>query len=1039
VAEKVGEIYYDVTLDLDQMIKDQRRAQQNLNKTADSLQRLAPIAAAAKAALSGLAVMKIIDMADEWGQYASRIKQATKSTEEYAQVQERMLQSANQTFRSINETRESFIQLSPVLREMGLSLGQSIDVIDTFSGLLVVNAASTEKAKGAQDALAKSLQKGKIDADAWMSIYSTLDSVVDIIAESSGKSAEEIRKLGAEGKLGIDVFVNALSDGAPKVAKQMAEMPTTVRDAIQSVTNGLQEYIGWSNEAHGITATIAGVVKTLGENFSTLADVALLAVTAGLARYVGGMTAAAVATAAKTAAARSAAIAELALAEAEVAQTAAALAKVRALSAMTANTAQVTAATLALEVAEKRLAAAQAVAVASSTALGAALKGILGFLGGPVGIAVMAALAAASCISLGDSAAKAVPKVDELTASMDKLTSAQLENQRNKAADAIGQLTQKAREANAAVTALERDQAALNKQFQAGRGGIDAEGLDNVNRSLTEARANADAATKELQEMINADYKLAAAQKQRSTAANSGARVTRSDPEVQKRLAAMREEGELAKLTGVARARLQAIQKLGSNATAEERAEAERLATSIYNLEQAQKKLNETAKAGKFDSKSYLLGLRADATEAGIAKIDADEREALSKHKKLLDERKLTDQEYEEGATSIRQKAAQSRAEIARREAADALMVANAELAARRQLQVEIARQDADIAGASMGDRAREEMEQRLQLVQQFAQRAQQIEDQRRTALAQADEKDRARIGKMYDEVLRIEEGYQSKSLAAYDEYVLRKRSTDEDWMNGASRAWQNYAEQARDAASQAQSLFEKGFQGMEDALVSFAMTGKADFKSLAESIIADLVRIQIRASMEQLLGGSNGGGGGGLFGTLLSGVSSFLGASSAGTSASSSAYSLTTASNYRGGGQGLSFGGMRERGGDVSAGKMYEVNERGVPELLTVGNKQLLMMAGQSGSVTPLGGMEVASVPSPEGRGGGASGVNVQVQIEVNNHSGGEVKQRQETQTLPNGDVLKRFVLDIVGDSFASGTGAPYKGAKQRFGLTDS
>ncbi len=1038
MAEKVGEIYYDVTLDLDQMIKDQRRAQQNLNKTADSLQRLAPIAAAAKAALSGLAVMKIIDMADEWGQYSSRIKQATKSTEEYALVQERMLQSANQTFRSINETRESFIQLSPVLREMGLSLGQSIDVIDTFSGLLVVNAASTEKAKGAQDALAKSLQKGKIDADAWMGIYSTLDSVVDIIAESSGKSAEEIRKLGAEGKLGIDLFVNALSDGAPKVAKQMAEMPTTVRDALQSVTNGLQEYIGWSNEAHGITATIAGVVKALGENFNTLADVALLAVTAGLARYVGGMTAAAVATAAKALAARSAAAAELVLAQAQVAETAASLAQAKALQGVAISHAQVTALAVAHEAANKRLAAAQAMAVASSTALGAALKGVLGFLGGPVGIAVMAALAAASFISLGDGAAKAIPKVDELTASMDKLTAAQLENQRNKAADAIGQLTQKAREANAAVTALERDQAALNKQFQAGRGGIDTKGLDNVNRSLTEARANADAATKELQEMINADYKLAEAQKQRSTAGNSGARVTRSDPEVQKRLAAMREEEELAKLTGVARARLQAIQKLGSNATAEERAEAERLATSIYNLEQAQKKLNETAKAGKFDSKSYLLGLRADATEAGLAKIDADEREALSKHKKLLDERKLTEKEYEEGATSIRQKAAQSRAEIARREAADALMVTNAELAARRQLQAEIARQDADVAGASMGDRAREEMDQRLQLVQQFAQRAQQIEDQRRTALAQADEKDRARIGKLYDDVLRIEQDYQGKSLAAYDEYVLRKRSADEDWSNGASRAWANYVEQSRDAASQAQSLTEKAFQGMEDALVSFAMTGKADFKSLAESIIADLVRIQIRASMVQMFGGANGSGGG-LFGTLLSGVSSFFGASSAGTSASSSAYSLTTASNYSGGGQGLSFGGMRERGGDVSAGKMYEVNERGVPELLTVGNKQLLMMAGQSGSVTPLGGMEVARVPSPEGRGGGASGVNVQVQIEVNNHSGGEVKQRQETQTLPNGDVLKKFVLDIVGDSFASGSGAPYKGAKQRFGLKDS
>ena len=62
MAEKVGEIYYDVTLELDQMIKDQRRAQQSLDKTSDSLQKLSPIAAAAKAALSGLAVMKVIDI-----------------------------------------------------------------------------------------------------------------------------------------------------------------------------------------------------------------------------------------------------------------------------------------------------------------------------------------------------------------------------------------------------------------------------------------------------------------------------------------------------------------------------------------------------------------------------------------------------------------------------------------------------------------------------------------------------------------------------------------------------------------------------------------------------------------------------------------------------------------------------------------------------------------------------------------------------------------------------------------------------------------
>lgn len=48
-----------------------------------------------------------------------------------------------------------------------------------------------------------------------------------------------------------------------------------------------------------------------------------------------------------------------------------------------------------------------------------------------------------------------------------------------------------------------------------------------------------------------------------------------------------------------------------------------------------------------------------------------------------------------------------------------------------------------------------------------------------------------------------------------------------------------------------------------------------------------------------------------------------------------------------------------RAFGGGVSAGKMYEVNELGMPELLTFGGKQMLMMPENgNGYVTPLGGV---------------------------------------------------------------------------------
>jgi hypothetical protein len=60
------------------------------------------------------------------------------------------------------------------------------------------------------------------------------------------------------------------------------------------------------------------------------------------------------------------------------------------------------------------------------------------------------------------------------------------------------------------------------------------------------------------------------------------------------------------------------------------------------------------------------------------------------------------------------------------------------------------------------------------------------------------------------------------------------------------------------------------------------------------------------------------------------------------------------------------SFGGGRARGGPVAAGTMYEVNEE-VPELLTMGNRQFLMMGQQGGHVAPLDDAKGGTMAAPE------------------------------------------------------------------------
>ncbi|WP_432593425.1 phage tail tape measure protein [Stenotrophomonas maltophilia] len=94
------------------------------------------------------------------------------------------------------------------------------------------------------------------------------------------------------------------------------------------------------------------------------------------------------------------------------------------------------------------------------------------------------------------------------------------------------------------------------------------------------------------------------------------------------------------------------------------------------------------------------------------------------------------------------------------------------------------------------------------------------------------------------DEQLQLEMDYQARRLAAMG-----------DWRNGTRAAFEDYATEANNAAGQAHSALTNAFQGAEDALVQFAMTGKLSFRDLANSIIADLARIAAKQAIVGIAG----------------------------------------------------------------------------------------------------------------------------------------------------------------------------------------
>lgn len=89
----------------------------------------------------------------------------------------------------------------------------------------------------------------------------------------------------------------------------------------------------------------------------------------------------------------------------------------------------------------------------------------------------------------------------------------------------------------------------------------------------------------------------------------------------------------------------------------------------------------------------------------------------------------------------------------------------------------------------------------------------------------------------------------------------------DKSWVAGMKEAWDEYSKSALNSFEQAKGFAANSLQTIEDSLVEMATTGKTSFEDMAKSILADLLRIQIRAMLvKSIMAFTSGGGGAALF-----------------------------------------------------------------------------------------------------------------------------------------------------------------------------
>lgn len=431
----VGEIVYQVQMDVQQLLTSQRQLEQRLNRmdssfnrtsqsvnnTERSMQSLSKVAAS----LAGyLSASMVASYAEAWAVLNNKLSNSVRTSESLIDVTQRVFDITQATRSSLDATATLYARLERGTREYNTSAADLAKLTTIINQGFIVSGATATEAENAIIQLSQGIASGVLRGEEFNSVAEQGSRLMVALADSMGVGIGQLRKMAAEGKLTTDVVVKGLLSQGDAIGKEFAKTTRTMSQAFQEAGNNLTKFLGENTTIKSTVSAFSDAVITVSKNLDELSSVLTVIAAVVGSRYVAALAMATKSKVMMAAASRQESVATLQSARASeyaanmsVRKAQADLASARSAVALAQAEYNVAKGTLAEAtaldnlIAKKSLASkaaitltqatqAQTAAMANSTAAARAaslsmglLRGAMGMLGGPAGVAMLAGAA----------------------------------------------------------------------------------------------------------------------------------------------------------------------------------------------------------------------------------------------------------------------------------------------------------------------------------------------------------------------------------------------------------------------------------------------------------------------------------------------------------------------------------------------------------------------------------------------------------------------------------------------------------------------
>ncbi|MDM1611550.1 tape measure protein [Escherichia coli] len=279
MAEKAGEIYYDIEANVAGLIQAQKQVNKRLDQmegkfdsTSQSIGRfegaLNKVGVAIAAAFTIDAAKKLIAIGDEMATLQARITRLSPSIDTAKETMSALSAIASQTGNSLSETERLWESLTTALKSAGATNSQILALTSTLQKIGTIGGSSSEEMANALRQFGQSIAGGTVRAEEFNSILEQMPELARQIASGLGISIGDLRKRMLEGKLTAEDALNAIQKQSQSVNEEFDKMPVNIDRAKNSLDVAFKNAINDINQAIGLTSTLAGLMQSVADNLN---------------------------------------------------------------------------------------------------------------------------------------------------------------------------------------------------------------------------------------------------------------------------------------------------------------------------------------------------------------------------------------------------------------------------------------------------------------------------------------------------------------------------------------------------------------------------------------------------------------------------------------------------------------------------------------------------------------------------------------------------------------------------------------------------